>query len=240
VPSEQLVATDNETIVGNGSGQAPLSAKAGEISIVVDGVTITGDGTNESPLATIPDHTPVLADGISIVGNGTPSSPLAAVGGPSGAGVSDGVTLQGTGIIASPFAIKAVQHDGTLTGSGSVASHLAVVPSALADLVPVAADGVTIGGNGLTGTPLHVLAGAVVTPFNYTVLGTEPDLANLVIPLPATQPDTGYFVQPWQAEHARFLAMATPDSGKTTTHFVLNLSANATTNDVFNFTVMHP
>jgi len=94
------------------------------------------------------------------------------------------------------------------------------------------------GGGGATGPTGP--GGPVVTPFNYTVLGTEGDLANLVIPLPGAQPNTGYYVVPWQAANTNFLLMAIPDSGKTTTQFVLALSSNSTAGDVFNFIVMHP
>ena len=41
--------------------------------------------------------------------------------------VTDGVTIQGDGTIFNPVEIKAVQHDGTLTGAGTVASPLSAV-----------------------------------------------------------------------------------------------------------------
>ena len=176
VPSEQLVATDNSTITGNGSGQAPLTAKAGEIPVVADGVTITGSGTNESPLATIPDKTPVLADGVTVLGNGT-SVPLSA----PGAGTSvivDQVTIVGAGTVMSPYHVApasldglvAVDTDATLTGNGTASSHLSVV-SAPAGSTAVAVDGTSITGNGQTGTPLHTVAGGTASAVDGTTIG---------------------------------------------------------------------
>ena len=106
-----------------------------------------------------------MPDGSSIVGNGTTGSPLAVVGGPSGAGNSDGVTLKGTGLLANPYAIKQVQTDATLSGSGTVAMPLGIVPAAvgpdLAGLVPVDTDESTLTGNGTSGTPLAVVPAAL-------------------------------------------------------------------------------
>lgn len=64
---------------------------------------------------------------------------------------TDGVTVQGDGSLATPIALKAVQHDATLAGSGTVADPLRVAGAASADhidlvdgaAVPVAPAGVT-------------------------------------------------------------------------------------------------
>src|SRR5271170_8495014 len=152
VPADSLVTADQKTITGKGNVFDPLAAVAGAIAVVVDDTSIGGDGTTAAPLHTLADGTEVLADattvggngttgnalhvilpglydkvqvavdGSSIVGDGTTGNPLAAVGGPSGAGVSDGVTLQGTGLLVNPYAIKAVQHDASITGNGTVGS----------------------------------------------------------------------------------------------------------------------
>lgn len=176
------VATDQKTILGSGTAEDPLVAQAGELAVVVGDATLDGDGTTVRPLSV---HKPALdhairvsVDGSSIVGDGTASSPLAAVGGPSGAGNSDGVTLQGTGIVAAPFALKAIQHDATLAGLGTVASPIAIAPvvvgPALAGLVPVDVDGATIAGDGAA-TPLRVvpaaLAGAVAVAVSGAITG---------------------------------------------------------------------
>lgn len=173
-PVETLVTADQQSIVGDGTKTAPLVAVGGGVtSVVADGTSIGGNGTTATPLHTIADGTAVATDGVSIVGNGLAGNPLAAVGGPSGAGVSDGVTLQGTGTEPNPFAIKAVQHDASMSGSGTVAVPLALsiqhdssltglgtAGSPLATVegtTGVAVDGTTIGGTGKTGAPLHVI-----------------------------------------------------------------------------------
>ena len=58
--------------------------------------------------------------------------PLVWNGGPGGGGggtvQTDGVTIQGDGSGADKIALKAVQHDATLSGNGTVASPLAALP----------------------------------------------------------------------------------------------------------------
>ena len=172
-PVETLVTTDQRTIIGDGTKTGPLVAVGGAISVVVDDTSIGGDGTTAEPLHTIAFGTAVAVDGASIVGSGLAGNPLAAVGGPSGAGNSDGVTLQGTGLLVNPYAIKAVQHDTSLAGLGTVATPLSLAiqhDSSLTGLgtagsplatvegtTGVAVDGTTIGGTGKTGAPLHVI-----------------------------------------------------------------------------------
>lgn len=188
-PVETLVTADQQSIVGDGTKTAPLVAVGGGVtSVVADGTSIGGNGTTATPLHTIADGTAVATDGVSIVGNGLAGNPLAAVGGPSGAGVSDGVTLQGTGTEPNPFAIKAVQHDASMSGSGTVAVPLALsiqhdssltglgtAGSPLATVegtTGVAVDGTTIGGTGKTGAPLHVILSGLDGQVTVAVDGT--------------------------------------------------------------------
>jgi hypothetical protein len=172
-PALSLVTADQKTIVGDGSNTEPLTVPPGTVTVIVDGTSIGGTGTTAAPLHTIAEGTAVAVDNETIVGTGLASSPLAAVGGSSGAGNSDGVTLQGTGLLVNPFAIKAVQHNGTLTGAGTAGSPLATVAGATA----VAVDGTTIGGDGVTGDALAVIpaglaAKVAVAADGVTITGT--------------------------------------------------------------------
>lgn len=179
-----LVNVDGKTIVGDGVEQ-PLIAVGIAGGINVDGTTIGGDASPESPLHVIPlglsDKVPVLADGITLVGNGTTGLPLTVItGGGGGAIVTDGVTLTGFGTIAVPASLLAVQHDGTLTGTGTPGSHLGVV----AQSVAVAVDGVTIEGDGTAASALHVVPDTVaVSADGSTIGGTGVSASSLhVIP----------------------------------------------------------
>lgn len=87
------------------------------------------------------------------------------------------------------------------------------------------------GGGGDTGNPQR---------FTYTVTGAEPDLSELVIALPAARASANYLVEMSQQEAAYQLGMNVATSSKTTTQFVLSLSANATAGDIFVFTVSDP
>lgn len=73
--------------------------------------------------------------------------------------------------------------------------------------------------------------------FTYTVTGGEPDLAALVIALPAAQPNANYSVFPAQSTFTNLLAMGVQAASKTVAQFVLTLSGNATAGDVFAFLI---
>jgi hypothetical protein len=85
---------------------------------------------------------------------------------------TDGVTLSGTGTTADPLAVVpetvAVAVDGaTLGGSGLTLHPLFVVPES----VPVATDGVTLHGTGVAASPLSVVADSVAVATNATLSG---------------------------------------------------------------------
>ncbi len=103
----------------------------------------------------------------------------------------------------------------------------------------VTADQSTITGDGTTAHPLVAIGGSSgnADRFNYTVTGLEPDLSELTIPLPETRADAAYEVTPSQSTATMLLLMNVDASSKTTAHFVLSLSANATAGDVFSFVV---
>lgn len=219
--AEQPVSVDEVTVTGNGTPAHPLEVIAGSIAVVADDVTIGGDGELAAPLHVIPlglaDQVPVLTDGITCVGDGTTALPITVItGGGGGAVVADGVTIGGFGTVAVP---------------------LTAIFAGFDDNVAVAHDA-TLSGNGTSGSPLSVISGAG-TPraFSYTVLGTEPDLANLVIPLPAVRGSNAYLV--WTQMQGGTLFYGVPMiKSKTTTQFVLALSGNATAGDVFAFYVV--
>lgn len=87
------------------------------------------------------------------------------------------------------------------------------------------------GGGGDSGDPQR---------FTYTVTGAEPDLSELVIALPAARASANYQVQVAQGTAAFGLNPNVANSSRTTTQFVLTLSNDATTGDVFWFTVVDP
>ena len=74
--------------------------------------------------------------------------------------------------------------------------------------------------------------------FQYTVTGSEPNKSELVIALPEAQLDSGYAVLVSQEQATYQLTMSVATSSKTTTQFVLTLSADATAGDVFSFTIL--
>jgi len=76
--------------------------------------------------------------------------------------------------------------------------------------------------------------------FAYTVTGLEPDLSDLVIPLPAARADALYQVQATQATAAFQLSMNIAAASRTNAQFVLSLSGPATAGDIFWFTVDDP
>ncbi len=249
-PVETLVTADQTTITGDGTKTAPLVAVGGAIAVVVDDTSIGGDGTTAEPLHTISFGTEVAVDGSSIVGSGLADNPLAVVGGPSGAGVSDGVTLQGTGLLVNPYAIKAVQHDTTLSGNGTVAVPLTVLTDN-ADGVTLQGDGLaaspfaikavqhdtTLSGNGTVSSPLSVISGAGAPQmFAYTVTGSEPDLAHIVIAFGTGRADAAYLVVATMQAGTNFYGVPQIQS-KTDAGFTLGLSANAVAGDVWAFYV---
>lgn len=80
--------------------------------------------------------------------------------------------------------------------------------------------------------------------FAYTVNGTEPDLSDIVIPLPAARPNAGYLVQVTQAIEdpltQNFLGPAVKPSSRTGAQFRLLLTSDAAVGDTFWFTVDDP
>lgn len=246
------VAVDDTTIGGDGKVADPLHViplgLADQVPVLTDGITCVGDGTTALPITVITGGGggAVVADGVTIGGFGTVAVPLHAIfaGFDDNVAVAvDGTTIAGTGKTASSLHVVpaglddkvAVLSDGTtISGTGKTGSALHVDPAGLAGLVAVDHDG-TLSGDGTSGSPLSVISGAG-TPraFSYTVLGTEPDLANLVIPLPAVRGSNAYLVWPQMQAGTNFFGMPMVKS-KTTSQFVLALSANATAGDVFAF-----
>jgi hypothetical protein len=106
-----------------------------------------------------------------------------------------------------------------------------VTPGGPLPLVNIAAT--VPGGGGSGGGP----SGAAMVPFQYTVTGAEPDLANLTIPLPAARTSINYGVVVTQGTFTNLLACAVPIATKTLVNFVLSLSSAATAGDTFNFVV---
>lgn len=76
--------------------------------------------------------------------------------------------------------------------------------------------------------------------FAYQVDGTEADRSNIVIPLPAARADALYQVQITQSTAANYLGPKIQAASRTTTEFVMSLTANATVGDIFWFTVANP
>jgi hypothetical protein len=76
--------------------------------------------------------------------------------------------------------------------------------------------------------------------FQYIVTGTEPDLTELVIPLPAVRAAATYLVFPAQEDCANQLGMNVATASKLVNQFTLSLSASATIGDVFSFAVVDP
>lgn len=126
-----------------------------------------------------------------------------------------------------------VATDQTTTGGDGSAQHpVHVIPGA----VGVVVDGTTIVGSGKAGDPLRATGGvpsSFTQPLSYTVLGTEPDLSNIVIPILPSQPDGDYKATVTQGAHAAFLGTAI--SGKAGSQLILELSADATVGDEFDF-----
>lgn len=165
--------------------------------------------------APVDQFQPVSVDNETIQGNGTPTHPLFVV----------------------PDAIEIVTDDVTIGGTGKGSDPLHAIFTGFYDKVKVVADGTTIVGTGITGDPLIATGGAPgsthVQPFTYTVVGTEPDLANLTIPVVPGQPDGTYQVVPGQGSKHSFLTMSIDT--KTGANFVLHLSAPAQAGDTFDF-----
>ena len=79
-------------------------------------------------------------------------------------------------------------------------------------------------------------AGPVVTCFTYTVTGSEPDLSEVTVALPAARPDANYSVFP-QTQGAPSI-VACDVHGRTATQFVLSTTGNLTAGDVIGFLVV--
>jgi|GEM_PF-5150880 len=132
------VVADGTTITGTGLAGAPLQAVAAPPS-GVQSVTDDGNGQvtvdNTDPANPIIDFTGVVADGTTITGTGLAGAPLQAVAAP-------------------PSGVQSV----TDNGNDIVIVDNTDPKNPIVDFAGVAVDGVTIGGNGLPGTPLEVLS----------------------------------------------------------------------------------
>lgn len=73
--------------------------------------------------------------------------------------------------------------------------------------------------------------------FSYRVTGAEPDLAALVIPLPAPRASANYMVTCTQSDNTNYLSHHVDAGDRTVAQFVLRLSAPATVGDLFWFFV---
>lgn len=76
--------------------------------------------------------------------------------------------------------------------------------------------------------------------FQYTVVGSEPDLSELVIALPAGRADALYLVFVTMATVTDQLGLSVANASRTPTQFVLSLSSPAQAGDIFSFLVDDP
>ena len=128
----------------------------------------------------IPTGDLVAVDGVTISGDGSVEHPLTAIDG-GGTVITDGITIQGVGSHAEPVAIKAVQRDSTLSGTGAVGDPLHVVVAGGAG-VAVEDEGVPLVGNpyatldfvgaGVAATDVGGIVARVTVPGTVTVDGT--------------------------------------------------------------------
>lgn len=106
------------------------------------------------------------------------------------------------------------------------------------------ADGATgpTGVGGSTGTtgPTGPSGSETAQRFSYTVTGLEPDLDNIIIPLPTARANVLYMVWVQKATVAFQLDTNIAEASRTVINFVLTLSAMATAGDVFWFYVDDP
>ena len=118
----------------SGNLKQPTPASTGVQSVTDDGNgQVTVDNTD--PANPIIDFTGVVADGTTITGTGLAGAPLQAVAAP-------------------PSGVQSV----TDNGNDIVIVDNTDPKNPIVDFAGVAVDGVTIGGNGLPGTPLEVLS----------------------------------------------------------------------------------
>jgi hypothetical protein len=179
IPSDYPVATDS-TLTGDGTDEAPLAvnapALAGQVAVLTD-ASLTGSGVEGDPLAVVFPPLFVHTDGVSITGAGTEEDPLTVAAVP--ATVITDASLSGDGSVASPLAVVPAQldervkvaSDASISGDGTTASPLAVVPSSLAEQVAVAT-GPLISGNGTEAFPLDVDLAALAGEVEVVADGT--------------------------------------------------------------------
>lgn len=154
----------------DGSGNLTwTNAPGGGLTQVAANDTLSGTGTSVDPLGVVGETVAVATDGVTIDGNGLTATPLAAIKWPI---VVDGTTIAGTGLAGGALHVMggttAVTSDGTtITGNGLPADPLVAVRQT----GPVATDGVTLSGNGETGSPLAVVPDTVAVATNSTLTG---------------------------------------------------------------------
>jgi hypothetical protein len=190
-------------------------ASATDKSVIVDqAIVVTNqDGADIIIAGTIPvpSEQLVAVDNVTVGGAGVGEDPLHTI--PGGTGVAvDNVSISGDGTNAMPLHTNSFE-------------------------TKVLSDGITIVGSGIVSDPLIATGGGPgttnVQPFDYTVIGTEPDLANLTIPISPSQPDGDYFVTVSQGPCA--FAYGMQITAKAGASLVLSLSYPATAGDVFDF-----
>lgn len=173
-----------------------------------------------------------MADG-KVIQGGAPTASTTLIN-------TDQVTITGDGSLDHPLvaeggAIAVVVDNVSIGGDGTHAQPLHTLP----DGTKVLTDGTTIIGSGITGDPLIATGGApgttFVQPFSYVVTGSEPDPANITIPVSPAQPDGNYQLVVSQGTRSFFYGMAIPRATKTGANFVLALSANSVAGDTFDF-----
>lgn len=143
--------------------------------------------------------------------------------------IPDGTTAVSTG--------RTIATTAPLSGGGDLSTNrtlsIATFGAAQAGVVPASGGGTNnfLRADGSWAEPAG--GGASVAAFSYTVTGAEADRSELTIPLPSSRSDTNYSITPSQETATYLLGMRV--TSKTTSNFVLSLSANATAGDVFKF-----
>lgn len=173
------VATD-DTLTGLGTVAEPLSVVPHTVAVATDSLTIEGNGTTAQPLAVIHGAIAVVVDGITINGDGTLANPLKVD--PDTVSVATNATLTGNGTTASPLGVVPIVTNATLTGNGFAGNPLGVV----AQSVAVATDGITITGNGTTASPLTAMNGTVAVATDGVTIGGAGVTASPLHVLPNT------------------------------------------------------
>lgn len=212
-----------------------------EVRARVGGVKGTADsdvkfvkGTSELEAQLVSEGDAELDSDVRILQGGRPFQP-------GGITTVDHETMEGDGTVAHPLKaiggghIPVVVDNVSIGGDGTNEHPLHTLP----DGTKVLTDGTTILGSGVTGDPLVATGGGPgstnVTPYQYTVLGTEPDLAQITVTLVPSQPDGNYKVAVEQGAHAFLLGHSVIN--KLGGSLVLQLSGEATAGDVFDITV---